>query len=61
MPLSLKRKLYVLRILSTMTHGCLTWSLTKALVQILRTAQNALERKMLKVKIQNKIPDNKMG
>ena len=43
-------------VLPTMTYGCQTWSLTKATTQRLRTAQRAMERKMLKAKLKDKIP-----
>ena len=42
--------------LPTMTYGCQMWSLTKATTQRLRTAQRAMERKMLKAKLKDKIP-----
>ena len=37
-----------------MTYGCQTCLLTKAMGQKLRTAQRAMERKMLKLKIKDK-------
>ena len=43
-----------------MTYGCQTWSLTKALAQKLRTAQRSMERKMLKIRIQDKVPCRKI-
>ena len=39
-----------------MTYGCQTWSLTKALTQKLRVAQRAMERKMLRIKLKDKVP-----
>ena len=56
MPLSLKRQVFDQCILPAMTYGCQTWSLTKATTQRLRTAQRAMERKMLKAKWKDKIP-----
>ena len=56
MPLSLKRQVFDQCVLPTMTYGCQTWSLTKATTQRLRTAQRAMERKMLKAKLKDKIP-----
>ncbi|KAK3803056.1 hypothetical protein RRG08_027978 [Elysia crispata] len=56
MPLSLKRQVYNQCILPTMTYGCQTWSLTKALTQKLRVAQRAMERKMLRIKLKDKVP-----
>ena len=39
-----------------MTYGCQTWSLNKQLANKQRTAQRAKERKMLDLKLQDKIP-----
>ena len=38
-----------------MTYGCQTWSLKKALIKQLETSQRAIERKMLNVKVKNRI------
>ena len=38
-----------------MTYGCQTWSLNKQLTNKLRTAQRAMERKRLGLKLQDKI------
>ena len=43
-------------ILPSMTFGCQTWSLSKAMGQKLRTAQRAMERNMLDLKIKDKFP-----
>ena len=43
-------------ILPTMTYGCQTWSLNKQTTNKLRTAQRAMERKMLDLKLKDKIP-----
>ena len=40
----------------TMTYGCQTWSLNEQLTNKLRTAQRAVERKMLGLKLQDRIP-----
>ena len=40
----------------TMTYGCQTWSLNKQMTNKLRTAQRAMERKMLDLKLEDKIP-----
>ena len=56
MPLSLKRQVFDQCVLPTMTYGCQTWSLTKATTHRLRIAQRAMERKMLKSKLKDKIP-----
>ena len=42
-------------ILPTMTYGCQTWSLNKQMTNKLRTAQRAMERKMLDLKLKDKI------
>ncbi|GFS25595.1 endonuclease-reverse transcriptase [Elysia marginata] len=55
MPISLKRQVYDQCILPTMTYGCQTWSMTKAVGQKLRVAQRAMERKMLGLKLTDKI------
>ena len=39
-----------------MTYGCQTWSLNNQMTNKLRTAQRAMERKMLDLKLQDKIP-----
>ena len=38
-----------------MTYGCQTWSLIEALVTKLETSQRAKERKMLNVKLKDRI------
>ena len=43
-------------VLPTMTYGCQTWSLHKQRTNKLRTPQRATERKMLDLKLQDKIP-----
>ena len=43
-------------VLPTMTFGYQTWSLNKQLTNKVRTAQRAMEKKMLDLKLQNKIP-----
>ena len=43
-------------VLQTVTYGCQTWSLNKQLTNKLRTTQRAMERKMLGLKLQDKIP-----
>ena len=56
MPLSLKSQVFDQCVLPTMAYGCQTRSLTKAITQILRTAQRAMKRKMLKAKLKDEIP-----
>ncbi|GFR93951.1 endonuclease-reverse transcriptase [Elysia marginata] len=55
MPIFLKRQVYDQCILPTMTYGCQTWSMTKAVGLKLRVAQRAMERKMLGLKLTDKI------
>ena len=43
-------------VLLTMTYGCQTWSLNKQLTNKLRTAQRAVEKKMLGLRLQDTIP-----
>ena len=51
LPISLKKQVMDQCILPTMTYGCQTWSLNKQMTNKLRTAQRAMERKMLDLKI----------
>ena len=44
-----------------MTNGRQTWSLNRQLTNKLRTAQRAMERKVLNLKLQDKIPCAKIG
>ena len=48
-----KRQVFDQCVLASMTYGCQTWSLSKAMGQKLRTAQRAMERKMLNLKIKD--------
>ena len=52
---SLKRKVFNQCVLPAMTYGCQTWSLTKALVKKLETNQRTMERRMLNVKLKDRI------
>ena len=56
LPISLKKQVMDQCVLQTMTYGCQTWSLNKQMTNKLRTAQRAMERKMLDLKLQDKIP-----
>ena len=56
LPISLKKQVMDQCILPTMTYGCQTWSLNKQMTNKLRTAQWAMERKMLDLKLKDKIP-----
>ena len=55
LPISLKRKVYNQCVLPAMTYGCQTWSLTKTLVKTLEPSRRAMERKMLNVKLKDRI------
>ena len=54
--ISLKKQVMDQCVLPTVTYGCQTWSLNKKLTNKLRTAQRAMERKMLDLKLQDKTP-----
>ena len=56
LPISLKKQVMDQCILPTVTYGCQTWSLNKQMTNKLRTAQRAMERKMLDLKLKDKIP-----
>ena len=56
LPISLKKQVMDQCILPTMTYGCQTCSLNKQMTNKLRTAQRAMERKMLDLKLKDKIP-----
>ena len=42
--------------LANMTHVCQTWSINKELTNKQRTSQRAVDRKMLNLKLQEKVP-----
>ena len=56
--MSLERKVFNQCVLPTMTYGCQTWSLTKALVKKYETSQQAKVRKMLNVTPKDRICNN---
>ena len=56
LPISLKKQVMDQCILPTMTYGCQIWSLNKQMTNKLRTSQKAMERKMLDLKLKDKIP-----
>ena len=41
-------------VLQTVIYGCQTWSLNRQMINKLRTAQRAMDRKMLDLKVQDK-------
>ena len=53
-PMSLKRKVYDSCILPSMTYGCEKWKLNKRTEQLLRIAQRAMERSMLRITIRDR-------
>ena len=55
LPMSLKRKVFDQCVLPAMTYEWQTWSLTKALVKKLEKSQQAKERRMLNVKLEDRI------
>ena len=60
MPISLKRKTFNACTIPAMTYGCKTWTLTKTIVHKLQVAQRAMERKILGIKITDKIPNEEI-
>ena len=55
LPISLKKQVMDQCVLPIMTYGCQTWSLNKQMTNKLRTAQRAMEKKMLDLKLRDKI------
>ena len=53
LPISLQKQVMDQCALPTMTYGCQAWPLNKQLTNKLRTAQTAMERKMLGLKLQD--------
>ena len=53
--MSLKRKVFNQCVLPALTYRCQTWFLTKALVKKFETSQRPKERKMLNVKLKDRI------
>ena len=51
----LKRKTFNQCVLPTLTYGCETWALIKTLRIKIRSAQRAMERKMLNLKLLDKV------
>ena len=54
-PMSLRKKLFNQCVLSTMTYGSETWSITKELEQKLTTTQRAMERKMMNLSLRDRV------
>ena len=57
LPISLKKRMFDLCVLPTITYGCQTWSTTKQINKKLATTQRAMERRMLGIKLQDRIPN----
>ena len=55
LPMSLRRRMHDQCVIQTMTYGAETWTTTKQLEQKLITAQRRMERRMLNIKIRDKI------
>lgn len=55
LPIYLKRRIMDQCILPTITYGCQTWSRNTTTVRQIRTAQRAMERKILNHKLSDKI------
>ena len=53
--MNLKRKVFNQCVLPAITYGCQTWSHTRALVKKLETSHQAMERKILNVKLNYRI------
>jgi hypothetical protein len=54
-PMSLRQRIFDQCVLTTMTYGAETWSTTKEMEQKLRTAQRAMERKMLHLSLRDRV------
>lgn len=52
----IKKRIFDMCILPTMTYGCQTWTLTNQRKNKLRSAQRAMERRMLNISIRQRIP-----
>ena len=60
LPMSLKRKAYNQCVIPTLSYGSQTWSLTKEIVNKLEVCQRAMERKILGIKLQDKISNKEI-
>ena len=58
LPICLKRKVFNQCVIPTLSYGSQTWSLTKEIANKITVCQRAMERKMLGIKLQDKIPNN---
>ena len=55
-PMSMKRKLFNAVVLPRFVYGCESWSLSNSHRDRLRVVQRKMERAMLNVKIQDRLP-----
>jgi hypothetical protein len=60
LPIYHKKRLFDTCILSTFTYGCQTWSLTNKQKGKLQIAQRSMERRMINVKLSDKISNEKL-
>ena len=58
LPICLKRKVFDQCLIPTMTYGCQTWTLTKDITNKIQICQRKMERKMLGIKLIDKIPNS---
>ena len=56
-PMNSKRQVFNQCILPTLTYGCQTWTLTKDITQKMEICQRKMERKMLGIKLIDKVPN----
>ena len=56
LPLSLKRQVFNQCVIPTTAYGCETWAINKQQMTKLRSMQRAMERKVLGIKLKDKIP-----
>ena len=54
MPVCLKRKVYNSCVIPALTYGCETWKLPKRTENLLRIAQRAMERAMLRISLRDR-------
>ena len=58
LPNCLKQKVFNQCIIPTIAYGCQTWSLTKDIVNKVEVCRRKMERKMLGLKLFDKIPNS---
>jgi hypothetical protein len=60
LPMTLRSRVFNQCVLPTMTYGSETWSTTKILENKLKTAQHAMERKMLHITLRDKVKNTEI-